>query len=134
MRIVLRKLLLTPRGTRVLNAAMAIAGLITIAVIDKPRTGTIIFLAVTSLESGLFSLVYGLRSAWWKLPAARAIFWIVLAYFALSTELLIGFLRPYRYWWFDDVRELLYLTLSIAGLNLVLVLGRVLGRGIISRR
>jgi hypothetical protein len=134
MTAMLGKLFLTRRGTLVINSLAAVVGIILVIGIDAPRDGTIIFLAVTAFESGTFSLIYGLRSAWWREPAARAIFWVVLAYFALASLLLLGFLRPYRYSWFDDLRELLYLGLSIAGLNLVLVLTRVLGRGIFSRR
>lgn len=134
MRPMLGKLFLTPKGTMVINTVAAIIGIVLVIGIDAPRDGTIVFLAVTAAESGTFCLIYGLRSAWWREPAARAIFWVVLAYWALSSLLLLGFLRPYRYSWFDDLRELLYLGLSIAGLNLVLVLTRVLGRGIFSRR
>lgn len=133
MTAMLGKLFLTPRGTSAINAAAMVVGIYLVIAIDAPRTGTIVFLAVTSIESGIFSLIYGLRSAWWREAAARAIFWVVFAYFGLSTELLIGFLYPYRFSWFDDVRELLYLGLAVAGLNLVLTLTRVLGRGVFSR-
>lgn len=125
----LGKLFKTPRGTVIINSVAAVIGICLVTLIQSPRTGTIVFLAVTSFESSTFSLVYGLRSAWWREPAARAIFWVVLAYAGLSTVLLVGFLFPYRFDWFDDVRELLYLGLAIAGLNLCLTLTRVLGRG-----
>lgn len=124
----LGNLLLNRRTALVANTFAALLGVFLVIQIDSPRTGTIVFLAVTAVESGVFSLVYGLRSAWWRADAARAIFWTVLAYFALSSLLLVGFLRPYRYAWFDDLRELLYLGLAVAGLNLVLTLARVLGQ------
>lgn len=130
----LGKALLSPRGVRTINASAALIGIYAAIQIDNARTGTIVFLAVTAVESGAFSLIYGLRSAWWREPAARAIFWVVLAYFALSSLLLLGFLRPYRYPWWDDLRQLLYLGLAIAGLNLVLTLMRVLGRSMWTRR
>ena len=130
----LGKLFLTPKGTFVLNGLAALVGIYLVIAIDSPRTGTIVFLAVTSFESSTFCIVYGLRSAWWKEPAARAVFWAILAYAGLSSLLLLGFLRPYRYAWFDDLRELLYLGLAIAGLNLCLTLTRVLGRRMWTRR
>lgn len=123
----LGKLIGTPQGNLAANSVFAAIGIMLVIVIDSPRTGTIVFLAITALESGTFSLVYGLRSSWRQEPAARAVFWAVFAYFSLSFLLLIGFLFPYRFDWFDDVRELLYLGLSVAGLNLVLTLMRVLG-------
>lgn len=123
----LGKLIGTRKGNLAANSVFASIGIVLVIVIDSPRTGTIVFLAITALESGVFSLVYGLRSSWRQEPAARAVFWAVFAYFALSFVLLIGFLFPYRFNWFDDVRELLYLGLAVAGLNLVLTLMRVLG-------
>jgi hypothetical protein len=128
MILMLGKLFRKRRATRTANIIATVVGICLVIGIDSPRTGTVVFLAVTAVESGVFSFIYGLRSAWWRTEAARAIFWVVFAYFALSTELLIGFLRPYRYAWFDDMRELLYLGFAIAGLNLVLVLARVLGQ------
>ncbi len=130
----LGRLVLSPRGTRTVNVIAALVGIYAAIEIDNARTGTMVFLAVTAVESGVFSLIYGLRSAWWREPAARAIFWVVFAYFALSSLLFLGFLRPYRYPWWDDLRQLLYLGLAIAGLNLVLTLMRVLGRGMWTRR
>lgn len=128
------RLFTTPRGTLILNTLATLVGLFLVTQTDSPRTGTIVFLAVTCVESGLFSLIYGLRSAWWREPAARAIFWVVLAYFVLATQLLTMYLSPKRWWWSDDLRELLYLAFAIAGLNLVLTLTRVLGRGVYTRR
>lgn len=128
------RLFTTPRGTFILNALATLIGLFLVIQTDDPRTGTMVFLAVTCAESGIFSLIYGLRSAWWREPAARAIFWVVLAYFLLATQLLTMYLSPKRWWWSDDLRELLYLAFAVAGLNLVLTLTRVLGRGVYTRR
>jgi len=124
----LAKLFLTPRGTLVINTFATIIGILLVIAIDAPRTGTIVFLAATSFESVTFCLVYGLRSAWWREPAARAVFWAVLAYAGVSTVVLFGgYLQLDPYGWFDDLRELAYLGLVIAGLNLCLALTRVLG-------
>lgn len=117
---------LTRRGVLMINTSAALIGLALVVIIDSTRAGTTLFLAVTAAESGIFSLVYGLRSAWWKVPAARAVFWAVLAYFGLSIHLLTLYLWSARFWWTASVRELLYLGLGVAGLNLVLTLGRVL--------
>jgi len=109
----LGKLVFTSKGNLIADTAAVVVGLLLV-------------IAVTALESGLFSLMYGVRSTWRQAPAARAVFWAVLAYFVLATVLLIGFFFPWRFDWFDDVRELAYLGLSVAGLNLVLTLVRVL--------
>lgn len=127
MNSMLGKLLSTQRGTTVVTTVFALVGILLVISIDEPRTGTIVFLAVTALESGVFSLVYGLRSDWRREPAARAVFWTVLAYFAVALHLLTMYLWSVRFWWTDDLRELLYLGLAVAGLNLVLTLTRVLG-------
>lgn len=134
MIVMIKRLFTTRRGNWSINLAATAIGLVLVVAIDSPRDGTILFLSVTAVESGTFSLIYGLRSDWRREPAARAVFWAVFAYAALALHLLLGFLFPYRFTWWDDVRELLYLSLSIAGLNLVLTVVRVLGRRVYSRR
>jgi hypothetical protein len=123
----LRKLFGTPRGTVTLNVAVAAVGVLLAILIDSPRVGTIVFLAVTAVESGVFSLIYGFRSSWREVPAARAVFWVVLAYFGVAAHLLTLYLWETRWWWSDDLREVLYLGLAVAGLNLVLTLNREVG-------
>lgn len=129
----LGKLFTTRTGNRAANAVAALVGIILVITVDSSRTGTIVFLFVTALESGAFSLIYGLRSDWRKEPAARAVFWAVLAYFGLAAHLLTLYIWPRRFWWTDDLRELLYLGLAVAGLNLVLTVVRVLGRRVYRR-
>lgn len=124
----LGKLFTTPLGNRILTGTAALVGLLLVILVDHPRTGTIVFLAVTAVESGVFSLIYGLRSDWRAAPAARAVFWAVLAYFGVAAHLLTMYIWPVRFWWTDDLRQMLYLGLALAYLNLVLVLTRVLGR------
>lgn len=125
----LGKLFTSPRGTVALNTAALVVGIILVIAVESPRIGTIVFLAVTALESGLFVLIYGLRSQWQREPAARAVFWAVTAYFAIAAQLLTMYIWSVRWWWTDDLRELLYLGLAIAGLNLVLTVVRVLRQG-----
>lgn len=122
----LRKLFTRPAHGLWVNVIATIVGIILVITVDNPRTGTTVFLAVTALESGLFSLIYGLKSQWHREPAARAVFWAVLAYFAVAAHLLTLYIWPRRFWWTDDLRELLYLGLALAGLNLVLTVVRVL--------
>lgn len=123
----IRRLLGTQRGTLALNTAAAIIGTLLAILVDSPRTGTVVFLAVTTLESGTFTILYGLRSDWRKVPAARAVFWVVAAYFSVAGHLLTLYLFDARWWWTDDLREVLYLGLAVAGLNLVLTLNREIG-------
>lgn len=129
----LGKLFTTRTGNHVANTVAALVGIVLVILVDSPRTGTIVFLSITALESGAFSLIYGLRSDWRKEPAARAVFWAVLAYFAVAAHLLTMYLWPRRFWWTDDLRELLYLGLAVAGLNLVLTVIRLLGRRVYRR-
>ena len=123
----LGKLFRKPSTVVQINSVAALIGILVVITIDTPRTGTVVFLVVTALESGAFTLVYGLRSDWRRAPAARAVFWAVFAYFAVAAQLITMYLWTHRFWWTDDVRELLSLGLALAGLNLVLVLGRELG-------
>jgi hypothetical protein len=125
----LGKLFTSPRGTVALNTAALVVGIILVIAVESPRIGTIVFLAVTALESGLFVLIYGLRSQWHREPAARAVFWAVTAYFTIAAHLLTMYIWSVRWWWTDDLRELLYLGLAVAGLNLVLTVVRVLRQG-----
>lgn len=123
----LGKLLTTPRGTKIINCTAAAVGIVLVIVVSDTRIGVITFIAVTAVESGVFSLIYGLRSDWREEPAARAVFWAVFAYFGVTAQLLTLYLSPRRWWWSDDLRELLFLGLSVAGLNLVLTVVRLLG-------
>lgn len=130
----LGKLFRKPSTVVRINSVATLVGILVAIAIDTPRTGTIVFLAVTALESGAFTLLYGLRSDWRQAPAARAVFWAVFAYFAVAAQLITMYLWTNRFWWTDDLRELLYLGLALAGLNLVLVLGRELGPRAYRRR
>jgi hypothetical protein len=122
----LEKLVTTRKGNTVINSVFATIGLILGIVVRDARIGIIVFLAVTALESGVFSLVFGLRSSWRKSDAARAVFWAVLAYFGLAFQGLTLYLIPTRWWWTYGLRQMLYLGLAVAGLNLVLTLTRTL--------
>lgn len=113
-------------GIKILNGLAAVAGAFVVLLIENPRVGTIIFLGITAVESGIFTAVYGLQSSWRKVPAARAVFWVVMAYWGLATHLLTMYLFSERWWWTDDLREILYLGLAVSGLNLVLTLRHVL--------
>lgn len=125
----LGKLFTTPRGTLALNTLTILIGIGLVIAVDDPFTGTKIFLAVTALESAVFSLMYGLCSQWRRQPAARAVFWAVLAYCAVSTHFLIVNVWTALYWQTENMRELMYLAMAVALLNLVLTLVRVLRQG-----
>lgn len=125
----LGKLFLSHRGILATNLTAGIVGIGLVIGVDSPRVGTIVFLLITALESGAFSLAYALRGTWRAVPAARAVFWAVLAYWALATHTLTLYLWTARWWWTDDLRELLYLGLAVAGLNLLLTLAQQLGYG-----
>lgn len=122
------RLITSRRAIFAANCLVAVIGLVLIVLVNEPRTGTIVFLTVTTLESGVFSAGVLLRSTWWRVEAARAVFWTVLAYFGVAAHLWTLYVWPTRWWWSDDLRELLYLGLAVAGLNLVLTLRRVLGQ------
>lgn len=123
----LGKLITTRRGNLFVNAALTAVGVILVIVVSDTRFGIILFLAATTLESGLFTLVYGLRADWRQVDAARAVFWAVFAYFGVALHALTLYINPMRFWWTDDLRELLYMGLTVAGSNLLLTLVRVLG-------
>lgn len=128
------RLFTTPRGTIVLNTLAALIGILLVIIIDSPRTGTILFLVVIMLETTVFSLIYGLRSNWRREPAARAVFYFVLSIAALTLHAVTLYSSTRRFWWSDDLRELLYMGMAVAGLNLLLTLGRLLGRGVFPSR
>lgn len=122
------RLLTSPRIHRWMLTISTVVGLIMVVTIHDGRVGTITFLSITAAESGLFVLIYGIRSNWRHIPAARAIFWAVLGYCGVSASELAHLFWAYDgWWWTHTTRELLYLFLCIAGLNLVLVLNRTLG-------
>lgn len=122
----LGRLFNTQRGQRAICSAVALVGIALVILVSDTRIGIIVFVTVTAAESGLFCLVYGLRATWREVDAARAVFWAVLAYFGVSAHLVTLYVWSRRFWWSDDLRELLFLGLVVAGLNLVLTLRRVL--------
>jgi hypothetical protein len=127
------RLFTTPRGTVALNTFATLVGIFLVIAIQSPRTGTLLFLFVIMAETTVFSVIYGLRSNWRREPAARAVFYFILSISALTVHAATLYASTRRFWWSDDLRELLYMAMAIAGLNLVLTLGRVLGRGVWSR-
>lgn len=134
MNPMLGKLFTTPTGTVVLNTITTLVGILLVILIDHPRTGTVLFLVVIMAETTAFSLIYGLRSNWRREPAARAVFYFILSISALTLHAVTLYASTKRFWWSDDLREILYMGMAVAGLNLLLTLTRVLGRGIYSRR
>lgn len=127
-----RRLLTTPRGTVVLNTIATMIGILLVIVIDSPRAGIVLFLTVIMVETTAFSLIYGLRSNWRREPAARAVFYFILSISALTLHAITLYASMKRFWWSDELRELLYMAMAVAGLNLVLTLIRVLGRRVYS--
>lgn len=103
---------------------VAFIGIVLIVAIDDARTATIVFLLATCIESGLFSLIYGLRSRWRSSDAARAVFWIIFAYFALSCHILVSYFWRADYSIREELRQFFYLFLTIAGLNILLTVRR----------
>lgn len=129
----LGKLLSTRRGNTTINLVLLVVGIILVIAIKDTRSGVILMLAVTTVESGLFTLIFGIRGRWQQSDAARAVFWFMLAYFGVAGHALTLYLWPQRYWWSDDLRELLYMGLAIAGANLLLTMMRVLGTQLYTR-
>lgn len=120
------KLITTRGGNRIAAGVFTIFGIVAALLIDDQRTGTFLFLFVTALESWTFTVIFGWASAWRQSDPTRALFWIVFAYAALATHQLTTGWLGWRYWWTDDLRQLLYLGLALTGLNLTLTMLRVL--------
>lgn len=117
----------TQRGNHWLLALFALAGLVLAGARARdPGAGTWVFLIVTAAESGAFVLIYGLRSSWRSEAAARAVFWLVASYFTVSAGTLALRLWPRESWAITGIRELGYLALAVAFLNLLLTLIRVI--------
>ncbi|AKJ71681.1 hypothetical protein SPI1_20 [Skermania phage SPI1] len=117
----------TQRGNHWVLALFALAGLtLAVAGTRDPGAGTWRLLIVTAVESGAFVLIYGLRSSWRSEAAARAVFWLVASYFAVSAGTLALRLWPRESWAITGIREIGYLGLSVAFLNLLLTLIRAI--------
>lgn len=122
------RLLISPRLHRWILIIASLIGAVLIITIRDGRAATITFLSITAAESGIFILIFGFRASWRGVPAARAVFWAVLGYCGVSTSELAHLFWSYSgWWWTHTTRELIYLCLCIAGLNLVFVLNRILG-------
>lgn len=103
---------------------VGVAGIVFIVAARDARMSTIVFLMATCIESGLFSLMYGLRSRWRSSDAAKAVFWIIFSYFCLSCHILVSYLWRADYSLREDIRQFLYLFLTLAGLNILLTVRR----------
>lgn len=119
----------TRRNNAGAMAIFALIGLVTVLSIDNARTGTYIFLTVTTVQAWSFTLFYGFASTWRATAAARALFWIVFAYALVTTHILITALTGYRPDWADDLRQFLYLGLALAAMNLILTTLRLVLSG-----
>ena len=121
------RLLTSYRAHRWIITAASVIGLVLVVAINNGHAGVVTFLSITAAESGVFVIIYGLRSDWRRVPAARAVFYAVFGYCTVATSQLSHAVWNYGGWWWDNLRELTYLFLAVAGLNLVLVLTRTLG-------
>lgn len=119
----------TRRNNAVALVTIALLGLVTVLSVDNARTGTYVFLTVTTVQAWSFTLFYGFVSTWRATAAARALFWIVLTYALVTTHVLITALTRYRPDWSDDLRQFLYLGLALAGMNLILTTLRLVLSG-----
>lgn len=104
---------------------VGVTGVVFIVAVRDARLATIIFLLATCVESGLFSLMYGLRSQWRSSDAAKAVFWIIFSYFTLSCHILVSYFWRSDYSLREDIRQFLYLFLTLAGLNILLTVRRL---------
>lgn len=104
---------------------VAVIGVVFIILARDARLGMIVFLLATCIESGLFSLIYGARSKWRSSDPARAVFWIIFSYFLVSCHILVSYFWRADYALREDIRQFLYLFMTLAGLNILLTARRV---------
>lgn len=104
---------------------VALVGVVFIVAVRDARMATVVFLLATCIESGLFSLFYGMRSQWRSSDAAKAVFWIIFSYFTLSCHVLVSYFWRADYSLREDIRQFLYLFMTIAGLNILLTVRRI---------
>lgn len=115
----------TRRVNAALLLAMTVVGLALVVLVRDPWTGTLIFLDVTAVQGWIFTAFYGLASTWRTTAAGRALFWIILTYTLIATQVVIAHVFRIDAEWFEDVRQVLYLALSVSGLNLLLTMVRL---------
>lgn len=113
------------RANQVVLSVMTVVGLILVWAIHDARLGTYLFLAFTAIQGWLFTGIYGTKSTWRATAASRALFWIIFTYTLVATQILVTGLLHYKPEWMDDVRQLLYMGLTLAGLNLLLTMVRL---------
>lgn len=104
---------------------VALMGIVFIIAVRDSRAAIVVFLLATCVESGLFSLIYGIRSKWRSSDPARAVFWIIFSYFALSCHILVSYFWRADYALREDIRQFLYLFMTLAGLNILLTARRL---------
>ncbi len=119
------RIVLTKRGNQIAVATAAAIVVALVVLIDNTRTGVMTMVALSAVESGLFVIVALFLSDWRKSDAMRAVVWAVFAYHVLAAHTFTLYKFPQRYWWSDDLRELIFGGLVVAGVNLTLTIVRL---------
>ena len=85
----------------------------------EPRLGANILIVTISALAGVFTLLYGLRSRWWKTHAGRAVLYMSVALTAFSGQVGISAWTGASYLWRNEIRFVLYFGLAVTLANLI---------------
>lgn len=89
------------------------------------ETATNAYIVTMTVASGIFVVLYGVRSRWRETQPGRALMYTNLAFFALGLQICFSVLLGTEYWGRGVMRLFLYMSLALTMINLNLTLFRV---------
>lgn len=89
------------------------------------ETATSAYIVTMTIASGVFVILYGLRSRWRDTQPGRALMYTNLAFFALGMQICFSVLLGTEYWGRGVMRLFLYMGLALTMINLNLTLFRI---------
>jgi hypothetical protein len=106
-------------------AVVTLLGLVWIILERDVKRAGLVFAGVSWLSSGVFVVMYYMRSNWKATPVGRAVFWKIASTFTLLTWIFVNWMFgdaiPFR----DAFRKIFYLFFMVALLRLNVVLWRI---------
>lgn len=104
-------------------AGTLVAGAVLLPVLDlvgvEARVGANVLIVTIAVLSGAFTILYGVRSQWWRTHAGRAVFYLSTALALFSGQVGISAWTGSSYLWRNEIRFVLYFTLAVTVVNLI---------------
>ncbi|AOE44302.1 membrane protein [Gordonia phage Eyre] len=85
----------------------------------EARIGANVLIVTIAVLSGVFTIVYGTRSQWWRTHAGRAVLYLSTALTLFAGQVGISAWTGSSYLWRNEIRFVLYFLLAATLANLI---------------